>query len=207
MKNKLKAYICISLTIVVLLFTMAGCDEPDSKVPYNNKMNVSDVQAQEITDEIERLAYPNHVSMSLSFVKYIDDLKESGIVNIVRFNKGRYYSVTPCADNKYLFLLYNESSEQIYVIDGFLVSVLADKDDFKDIFVGQDRDEILKKDPSSFVLEDYSYHRFSDKSVLCVKYELNDENRYVVSEYEYIEMSDSVLDYLLKQDLQKILKS
>lgn len=205
MENYKKTYLLLFL--IVLVFGSVGCSKEQPKLQYDNKSDVSAVQKHDLTVEIERLNRPNDFQMSLSIVHDINALKSAGVVKIIRYNKNRYYSITPIKDDKYLLLLYGENDDILYAIDGFLVSTLANRTAFEDISVGMDREEIIKKDPSSCVFDHYSYHRFSDKSILCIKYETNTENQYLVSEYYYLENPVSVLDYLLPKDLEKIQQS
>lgn len=204
MKSKnIKKYLFMVLAIV-LLITVVGCSSSKPKLEYDNKSSVADIKAHALTQEIENLAKPNEVMMTMNVCYDIESLKADNIVKLVRFNNGRYYSVTPIENGKYLFLLYSESNEPYYVVDGYLASGLANRDDFENIEVGMSRDEIIAKDSNAYVSNDYSYHRFFDNSSLTVKYESNSESQYVVSEYDFSDEAESVLDYLLPQDMDLI---
>lgn len=206
MKNGKETFLCLLLTIVMLTCGFWGCSKAQPKNQYDNKLDITNMQPQNVTQKIIQLGLPNEIRMSMSVIHDIDTLKKEGIVDTIRYNKNRYYSVTPLEKNQYLFLLYNDNGDSLYVVDGFLASTLVDKTVFQDIAVGMTQEDILKRDPSSCIFEKYSYHRFSDKSIFRIKYERNSENKYLVSEYDYIENSESVLNFLLQQDMDKIVK-
>lgn len=206
MKNGIRTCLYLSVTIVMLTFGFIGCTKIHTKNQYNNNLDITNVQPQNVTGKIVQLALPNEIRMSMSVLYDIDTLKKEGIVDTIRYNKNRYYSVTPLENNQYLFLLYNADGDPLYVVDGFIASTLVDKTTFQDIAAGMTQEDILKRDPSSCKFEEYTYHRFSDKSILCIKYERSSENKYLVSEYDYIDNSESVLNFLLQQDMDKIVK-
>lgn len=187
---------------IVLLMAMVGCNLPKKVFDYDNKSNITDVKEQDVTEKIKQLAYPNEVQMARSICYDMNSLKAEGIVQIVRFNKNRYYSITPIKGNKYLFLLYSETAEPYYVVDGYLTSGFANKDNFKDIQVGISREEIISKDSNVCVCDNYSYHRFADGSILTIKYDVDTTNKYVVSDYYYSDQPESVVNYLLPQDYE-----
>lgn len=193
----------ISLLFVLFLaIGLTGCSK-GAKLQYDNKSDIEMLKEWEVLEEIERLNLPNEVRMSLSVVYDIETLKADGIVETVRYNNDKFYSVTPVEGGKYLFLLYEEKKEGYYVIDGFLASSLVDKILFEDISKGMKREEIIKRDSSSCVFENYSYHRFTDKSIMKIEYELVEEE-YIVSEFHFLEEPVSVLDYLISEDFEKI---
>lgn len=198
------------LPFLFLIIGMIGCGKEtnlqyDNKtnLQYDNKTDIAALKEQELSPEIERLNRPYEIRAALSVVYDMETLKSDGIAEIVRFNQDKFYSVTHVEDGKYLFLLYEEQNEDYYVIDGFLVSTLADKTFFENISKGMKREEILKNDPSSCIFENCSYHRFSDKSMLKIEYTLEDD-QYIVSEFQFIKNPVSVLDYLLPEDFDKI---
>ena len=118
------------------------------------------------------------------------DVKETGIAESIKFNNGKYYSVTNVNGDKYLFLLYDENAGDYNVVDGCLVSKLADKALLKKVKVGMNREEIIKKDSSAFIFSDYSYHRLNDKSILKIRYTKN-ETQYIVSEISYLTLRET----------------
>lgn len=81
--------------IVLLLLALAGCHfymPPDGS--YDNKADVAGVEKQELTQQIRNLALPQEELMTRSITYRMDALKSEGVVQIVRFNQDRYYSVT-----------------------------------------------------------------------------------------------------------------
>lgn len=214
---------------VVLLATAAGCSESEPKpdydskaadceseiLDYDNEIDAADAEAQSLTEKIRgNLAAPGSFLGSLSTCYGIEGLKSEGIVQIVRFNDGRYYSVTPVEGGRYLFLLYSDgenlcNDESFYVVDGYLTSGFADRDEFEDVEPGMSREEILLKDPNAYVSENFSYHRFSDKSVLEIEYDADknivlDSFCYYPEDHKGEPYMESVVDYLLPQDLALI---
>ena len=196
---------CIACLCAITL-VLTGCHSDAPPGSYDNEAVVAGIEKQELTQQLQNLALPQAEQMVKSVTYRMDTLRSEGVVQIVRFNKGRYYSVTPMTDGRYLFLLYSDQDmETPYVVDGYLGSPFPDKDDFKAIAVGMSRDDMIARDPSACVVgERSSYHRFSDKSILCIEYEADGENGYVVSAFGYLKEKDSVLYYLLPQDFDLI---
>lgn len=198
--------------MVTLLVSTAGCSASEKNIVYDNNKDVTDISKLELTEQIENLAVPNEVHAGMSVCHSVDDLKYENIVKIVRFNKGRYYSVTPIENGQYLFLLYTDNNDHC-VIDGYLASGFSDKNAFQDIEIGTNIEEILLKDANSCVLDNHSYHRFSDKSILVIEYSKNDDGKHLVSDYFYYypgnykddQYRESVVDYLLPKDFELLL--
>lgn len=179
----------------------------DTKIKYDNESDISELKEQELSDLIKNLSLPYCVRKSLSAVYTMETLKPEGIGEIVRCNKGKYYSVTRIEGGRYLFLLYYGTDiEDHFLIDGFLASGFADKSFFENISKGMKQKEILDQDPSACIVQDgeRSYHRFSDKSILEITYTRKNK-QYIVSGFEFLEDQLSVLDYLLPEDFEKIL--
>ena len=208
MKIYKKVFFGLWAMLALLLLALAGCHSYMPADGSYDKAAVAGVEKQELTQQIWNLALPQEELMTRSITYRMDTLKSEGVVQIVRFNQDRYYSVTPMVNGEYLFLLYsNGEMEDPYVVDGYLVSSFPDKDDFKNISVGMSRDDIVAKAPSAYVSgNSRSFHRFSDKSILCIEYEATESNRYVVSAYDYLKKKDSVVYYLLPQDFDLITK-
>ena len=214
MKNRLFMSRIILAASITSIAAASGCSASEPKLDYDNKTNVTDVEEQVLTEKInDNLASPSKIQASLSICHDIEDLKAEKIVQIVRFNYGRYYSVTPVEDGKYLFLLYSDkercNGDSIYVVDGYLTASFANKENFNDIEARMSKEKILMKDPNAYVFENLSYHRFSDQSVLEFEY---DADKNIVSEYYYYYPADykedpyreSVVDYLLPKDIELI---
>ena len=201
----------LSMFIILLLAT-AGCSSSQNYITYDNGADITDIKAMELTEQIETLAFPSEMRAGMSACHNIDDLRTENIVEIVRFNNGRYYSVTPVENGQYLFLLYADNDDHC-VIDGYLAAGFSDKEDFKDLQAGEDRDEILSNDANAYVAGNTSYHRFSDKTVLVIEYEEETADKYIVSDFYSYNSADykddpyreSVIDYLLPNDLKLLL--
>lgn len=206
--DKIRKLIAFS-AVVVLLATTTGCGSVEKGTAYDNRADIEDVKKVELTEKIEQLSLPAEMSGAMSVCHSIDELESEGIVDIVRFNRGRFYSVTPVEDGRYLFLLYTDDDSQC-VADGYLASGFADKELFKDIKAGTEMDEILKKDENAYVSEGRSYHRFPDGTVMVISYSEDGEGRYAVSDYHSYSSDESgddpyresVVSYLLPQDLE-----
>ena len=210
---KIKRYKLISLAIVLLaiflFFITVGCSSVEKGITYDNRTNIRDVKKVELTEKIEQLSVPSEIGSFMSVCYRIEDLKSEGIVDIVRFNKGRFYSVTPVEDDRYLFLLYTDDDSHC-VVDGYLASGFADKEYFKDIKIGTERDKILKKDKNAYVSDNRSYHRFSDGTIMVISYSKKEDGRYTVSDYYSYSADESkddlyresVVNYLLPEDLE-----
>ena len=200
------------IAVIALMAVAAGCGASESELGYDNKADVAGVEEQALTEKINNLARPGIVQGAMSICYDIEELKSEKIVEVVRFNDGRYYSVTPVENGKYLFLLYGEPGEDDnspYVVDGYMTSGFADKDEFKDIRIGMSKETILTKDSNSYEDELITCHRFEDKTVLVIEY---DKDANTVSDYYYYPEDrkddsdwESVVDYLLPEDLELLL--
>lgn len=182
-------------------------EEQKLQIAYDNETDLDELEELEYSGLIENLSIPYCLRSMLSVVYDIEELREEEIAGIVRYHHGKFYSAARIEGGSYLFLLYlGTDIDQNFLVDGFLVSGFADKTFFEGISKGMKQEEIIKKDPSACIALDgeYSYHRFSDRSVLQIKYTLEDK-QYVVSEFEFLQDQLSVVDYLLPQDLEKIL--
>ncbi len=182
-------------------------DFQEMSLLYNNKVDIDVLKEQKLSDLVIQLNLPYCEQMTLSKIYDIDMLISKKLVGVLRYNNGAYYSINRIEFGKYLFLLYEISDNIASVIDGFLVSTLPDKDFFNKITIGMRKEEILSHDSSACtIFEDCSYHRFQDKSILKIEYELVD-NLYIVSNFQFLEEQESVLNYLLWKDLEKILSN
>lgn len=207
-KDKYQKFVLVLCTLCVAI-GIVGCGQQKlskqkNTLQYDNKKDISTLIEHKLTEEINRLNCPNEIRMGMSVVDDLESLKAIGIIGIVRYNKGKYYSVTKVEGDKYLFLLYEEDGENYYVIDGCLVSKLADKSMYKNIEIGMQRKYIIEKDRLCFIFADYSYHRLNDKSIIKIRY-TKEASQYVISEISYLEKTISVLDYLTEEDLSKII--
>lgn len=194
------------MAIIFILIGMASCNtnitacpKGQEKILYDNEIPIPSLKVEKkILDEISNLALPYKIQGIKGVVYSLDQLQADGLISVVRFHpeKCRYYSVTPVEKGTYLLLLYSDYTESSspYVIDGYLAAgSMPDKALFHNI-IGLTKEEVRELDVSSCFFGDYSYHRFSDGSVLEIKYCDNQ-----VSEYSYLN-HPNVLDYLLPQD-------
>lgn len=200
-----KIIVWISCALIILL---VGCNKEihstnESILDYNNDVDIATLKEHKLSKEIERLNCPNVAIMGKSAVDNINELKKNKVIDVIKYNKGKYYSVTKVEGKQYLFLLYD--NENYNMIDGCLISKLADKSLFKDIKVGMSKTEIKNKDASMLEYSDYSYHHMNDKSLLEIKYKRKD-GQDIISEFSYLDEPISVIDYLTKEDLEKIMK-
>lgn len=209
-KNYRKAGLFLFLSFI--LIGLMGCSKEvniskEVSISYDNESDITTLRERELSDVIEALNLPYEMRTALSVVYDLEDLKSDGIVDIVRYNKDKdmFYSVTHVEGGRYLLLLYEPHKKGYHVVDGFLVSTLANKASFENISKGMKREEIIKNDPSACVFENRSYHRFSDKSILRIDYTLED-GQYIVSDFQYLEDQVFVLDYLLPKDSEIILQ-
>lgn len=201
MKKNYQTFIVFFL-FLFLSVNITGCNK-EIKQPYDNQTDIATLTEHKLSAGIKSLNVPYQIRQGMSVVWDIEKLKSDGLAQIIRFNKDKYYSVTRVKNGKYLFLLYEKNMEQYIVVDGFLVSTFADKAFFETITKRMRQDDIVENDPSAYVDEDLSIHRFKDNSILEIKYVL-DDGVYIVSEFQYLENQLSVLDYLLPDDLEKV---
>ncbi|MCI8307100.1 MAG: hypothetical protein HFH14_03520 [Lachnospiraceae bacterium] len=197
------------IMLAMLTAMAAGCSLDDGRVQkkpleYDNETDLTSLDEHVLSDKIKELNCPNDVRENMSVVYTIDTLINENVVGLVRYNKGKYYSVTKVENGGYLFLLYESNGETYYLADGMLVSTLVDTSLSADIEKGMSRDEIIEKDPSAYVGLDCSYHRLNDKSTLVVNY-IEEDGSYVVSETGFSSNPASVLHYLTDEDFDEIL--
>ena len=203
----IKRYKSIIL-LLLLACALAGCSlesggQKKIILDYDNETEISTLDEQFLSDKIQKLNCPSEILKNMSAVHVMDSLQAENIVGLVRYNNGRYYSVTKVEGGRYLFLLFESNGKEYYAADGILVSKLADKSLSDEIAVGMTKEEIVSKDPSAYVDTDYSYHRFNDKSIMKVHY-IEENGSYVVSEFGFLDGQLSVLDYLTEEDFGKI---
>lgn len=196
----------ISLILTVFtFFTLTSCNKT-IELEYDNKTDITTLKENESTiDAMLSSNIPYDVLGMFSTAFYLDDLKEEGIVDVLRYNKGKYYSVTKIKDRSYLFLLYDKNNNGYRVVDSLLVSTLLDKKVLSNVKEGTLLTEVEALDETAYLMEkSYSTHRLSDKSKMYITYRL-ENHEYVVSEIEKENNNDkSVLYYLLEKDFKVI---
>lgn len=197
------------LAYILVVIVSTGCSSAQAELPYDNDAIATDLQEQKITQAVENIALPYFEHEMRSIQHSMDEIRRENLIGIVRYNKGRYYSVTPMEDGKFLFLLFNnEFSTEYNVSDGYLASSFADKHNFDHLKVGMPQENVLARDSTAWVDEFgvSSCHHFSDGSILLIDYELDASDKWVVSEYMYTREKESVVRYLIPGD-KKLLQT
>ena len=197
--------------LFALLLLNLSCANKDKQLhTYDNDIKIQDVEKIDTSEDILSLNTPYCVKETLSFVIALDELENTGVISVVRFNQGRFYSITPLETGDYLILLYEKNDNYynqktaLLLVDGFIVSQLTDSSDFK-VTNGMSRDEVLALDKSSVTMDNYTYHRLSDKSVIRIEYE-NDDGQFFVSNITKIATTNSVINYLTSDDFKLLTK-
>lgn len=202
---------CIVM-IIILLPVVSGCSKNyhenlSDTYAYDNTTNISDLEAIEIDENEPLIQSPWLLQETKSFITTSHNLNKKNLIGILRYNNGKFYSVTPQKNSGYLFVLYEESvvneNNCLVVVDSFICNQkLVNKNDFiKKLSINNTSQEILGFDPNTYSDGTYSYHRFEDGSVVCIEY-INDH----VSKINDIDTqeSNSVIKFLLPQDLELI---
>lgn len=211
MKRKL---FCI-WNLFCILCVFPGCstqERSNMDIQYNNFVSARNSRQIEV-DKIDKSLFMAYSARgSLSILVGFENLKNEGVFDIVRYSKGRYYTVSRLSDGSFFFMLFQENgSDQKHLIltDGFRTKELLDKEDFDVIKVGMTKEEVLKLDPysedSGHSFDDSStVHRFTDRSVIQVEYQLDENNNPIVSMIWEDHTENSVLSYLIPKDLALI---
>lgn len=214
MKRKL---FCIWILFCILC-VFPGCSTQEKSnldIKYNNFVSARNSRQIEVgkIDKGLFLPYSTRECLSILHGPGFEEVQKKEVFDIVRYSKGRYYTVSRLSDGDFFFMLFEEDliddQKQLFLIDGFRVKELLDKDDFDVIKVGTTKEEVLKLDPYSEDSEHSSdisstVHRFSDKSVLYVRYQLDKNNNPIVAEIWEDHTENSVLSYLIPKDLALI---
>ena len=100
----------IKSVIVLLLLAciLAGCSLENGGqkkiiLDYDNETDIATLDEQALSDDIDRLNCPSEILKNMSAVYVMDSLQAENIVGLVRYNNGRYYSVTKVEGGRYLF--------------------------------------------------------------------------------------------------------
>lgn len=214
MKRKL---FCIWILFCILC-VFPGCSTQESSnldIKYNNFVSARNSRQIEVDKINKSVSRPYLEKGSMSLVpETFEELQKEKIFDIVRYSQGRYYTVSRLSDGSFFFMLFFEANgidnqRQLFLIDGFRVKELLDKDDFDVIQIGTAKEGVLKLDPNSDVSDlsldnSSTVHRFSDKTVIWVRYQLDADNNPIVSEIVEADTKDSVLSYLIPKDLALI---
>ncbi len=212
MKRKL---LCTWILFCILC-VFPGCSSQENSnldIKYNNFVSAKKSRKIEVGKIDKNLfaAYPRRGAWSV--LVGFENLQKEGVFDIVRYSKGRYYTVSRLSDGSFFFMLFEENGigdqKQLLLTDGFRAKDLLDKDDFDVIKVGTTKEEVLKLDPYSEDSESssddsFTIHRFTDRSVIQVEYQLDENNNPIVSEIWEDNTENSVLSYLIPKDLALI---
>ena len=201
-----------SKKILFLFFLLAivfsACANNNSNMfKYDNKTSISEIDAVSFNESyVATITLP--FDTFFSRVITLDELKEIGMASVLRYNEGHYYSVDKIDEDHFLFVLYeiDETDEtRLILTDGFIVSKLIDREEFSKVDIGTNKNDILNIDENTLEFADeQTYHRFSDGSVIRIKYEQNNSGEYIVKEILEADKTQSVIYYLLDKDLQTI---
>lgn len=212
---KLK-HVSLMLLLALLVLFALGCTNEiqddnvtQNKVSYDNSI-VAQNSKQFSVDSIDKnLFYPFSTWGAMSISIDYDTLREKYEFDVIRYSNGKYYTLMRLSDGSTFFMLFYETSlnaegSNLILIDGFRVEKLLNKEAFESIGIGSSRDSVIQLDPLSFSEDLYSIHRFSDKSVIMIKYQIDLDDNAIVSEIIELDTENSVLSYLLPQDYELI---
>lgn len=147
------------------------------------------------------------------------ELQEAGAVSVLRYNEGRYYTVSRISDGTYLFVLYKEVDEDLpqdqvadhlVMVDGFRVKRLLPRDADRLIQICfTPKDIIPLWDPNGYYIEGgsesntpTSYHRFSDRTTTICFSDRNEKGEWIVTFSGSLpDAYNSVFTYVLEEDL------
>ena len=206
LKRKL---ILILSTVMIFSLLLCGCNYNSNDIS-NNTTNYSNNTVEESSQMLQYSTLPYAIRMGMSYCVYFDTFNKDRSFDTIRYVGDKVYTVSKQADGSYMFMLFEETSiseneKKLMLIDGLNVHMLTDKNTFKDIQAGTLKEDVLHVDPSAYLFGDlYSFHRFSDKSVIQVHYKTNTVGEYVVSEIIELDTEHSVLTYLLPEDFSLI---
>lgn len=207
------ALMCLIITMVISALFFSACHNRQETL-HNNHVNMADLvcvdeQNADVQNIIRYVNLPYGTEKTFSRVIYLSSLKKAGLAGAVRYNRERYYTVDKLSDGRYMFLLLSlngndlPTEDNLMVEDGCIVSDLMPREVFKTVQIGMRKEEILALDKNAEVGENCSSHRFSDGSVVAIRYETMD-NQEVVVEMTETDNTDSVFSCLLAKDLKEI---
>lgn len=205
-----------TITIILLLVStfcsLAGCSSNEGKnisIKYNNFASVQDSISYDVELIEQSLYEPYVIKYSKSLTQKFESLQNKEIFEIVRYSEDKYYTVSKLSDGSFFFMLFEETDtyekpNTLVLADGFRAKKLIDRELFKDIQIGMSKNEVLELDPSAYDNESFSVHRFSNKSVITIKYQPDSNGNLIVSEIIDMDTQNSVLSYLMPQDFALI---
>lgn len=208
MKRFLYVFVCI-----MLLVSIGGCGKKNLPYEYDNSRAVSTFDVLKVED----IPDMNMIDGSLSIAQTMDNMKDEGIAQVLRYNKDQFYSITPLSDGRYLIVLFhcsdNPNNAVTFVQDYYIAAKLTDRASFEEaVKVGTKLEDVIASDTNTVVkeYEDYfdgpqcsSFHRFSDKSYVGIKYVIDEKTQVkTVGEIVELDAADSVITYLLPKDFE-----
>lgn len=193
--------------ILLIMFLMCGCsDKSKNLYEYNNDISAVQIHQKNsiLYNELKTITLPFDISVSRIIT--IQQLKRNyELANTIRYNNGKYYSIDKLDEEHYLLMLYEiKSDNELILVDGFITSKLINKDDFKKVSIGTSKEYVFEIDNNSFDFENYSYHRFSDSSVIRIKYVKDSNGHYLVNNIQELDSKNSVIYYLIDKDRKLI---
>lgn len=207
-----RKYLITILLLASFFCVFTGCSSKKNNnvvIEYNNSTSVE--ESTPINADIieEALYLPYTMRYSMSFHEEFEYVQDKEIFGIIRYSKGKYYTVSKLSDGSFFFMLFSKiktytNANNLILSDGFRVKKLIDKEMFKEIQKGTNKNKVLELDPLSYDKETYTIHRFSDKSVIMVRYQEDQNNNLVVKEIVEMDTKNSVLSYLIPQDFALI---
>ena len=206
---------------VWILCTLCACKEPEPI--YDNELSeLPVVSAKWIQPkwEIPCDIWEHDVEKDAVRPTY-NEIRDAGAISVLRYNEGRYYSVSRISDGSYLFVLYQripsdtkpeEVADLLVLEDGFRVKKLLPRSAERFIKICfTPKDSVPLWDPNGYYIEGedeptpISYHRFSDRSTMIFFCDVNEKDEWVVTFAGTMpDSTNSVLTYLLDADLELV---
>ena len=209
MDKKIFDFSVFAVAFIIIGILFSACSNDNSNMfKYDNKVSINEIATATFdTEYTSTITLP--FDTSFSRIITLDKLKEMGLASVLRYNEGRYYSVDKIDENHFLFVLYeiDDNNEiRLMLTDGFIVSKLIDREEFSEIDIGTNKNDVMKIDENTYDFEDeYTYHRFSDGSVIKIKYEQDSSGEFIAKEIMEADKTQSVIYYLLDKDLEAII--
>lgn len=208
------------LAVMMLVTMLCGCHKTPKPIYDNNLRELPYISPSCIRSEWEIPGDIWDQELSRDAIRpTYNELLAAGAVSVLRYNEGRYYTVSQISDGSYLFVLYKEVkkdvpqdqvADQLVMADGFRVKRLLPISAERLIQICfTPKDTVPLWDPNGYYVEGgdenntpTSYHRFSDRSTWIFFSDRNDKNEWVVTFAGALPDSyNSVFTYMLDEDL------